>query len=85
MLNLDAGLPIRVAAEYFDLKPRTISAWCRRGFIDRDGTRRHITVVGVMASGDRLYRLGDLFDAERATRRNPNSHRRQPTLLVTFA
>lgn len=70
----DAGVPRSVAAHHLHVSPHVVSMWALRGWVDVDGTRRQMRVVGY-AQGQRLFRWGDLLDAERATRSNPRSSR----------
>ncbi|MFB6392617.1 hypothetical protein [Polymorphospora lycopeni] len=73
--NLDAGLTRELAAVAVAVPATTISMWALRGWTEPDGTERRLTVVGKDERGRRLYRYGDLLDAERATGSNPNSRR----------
>jgi len=77
--NPEAGLTRAQAADKLgpDVTPHMISMWVLRGWLDPNGHRRHITVVGTDERGARLYRLADLLEAEKHTRRSPQS-RRQP-------
>lgn len=65
-MNLDARLSVADAALYFKLSKATINMWYVRG---------HLKDVTLDAKGRRLYILRELLDAERATRRSPNSSR----------
>lgn len=65
-MNLDARLTRAQAAAYLRISPATISMWRYREKITTDNQGR--------------YRLGDLLEVERDTRRSPNSHR---TLCLT--
>lgn len=60
-MNLDARLTRAEAATYLRISPATISMWKYREKITTDELGR--------------YRLGDLLEVERATRRHPNSRR----------
>jgi hypothetical protein len=73
--DLDAGLPRSLAAAAVRVSPHVVSMWALRGWIDLDGTHRKLTVVGHDFKGQRLYRFGDVLEAERATRRNRRSSR----------
>lgn len=81
-MNLEAGLSRAQAAMVLNVAGSTVSMWALRGWIDPDGTQRYLTVVGRGPRNARLYRLGDLLEAERATRSNPNSRRRTSPLLA---
>lgn len=60
-----------------DVTPAMVSMWVLRGWIDPEtGQRKRVTVLG-REGRQRLYRLGDLWQAELATRRSPKSHRRK--------
>lgn len=60
-MDLDARLTRKQAAEYVGLPGATVGMWKTRGLLRTD---------------DRgLYRLGDVLDVERRTRRSPCSHR----------
>lgn len=72
MYDDDARLTAAEAAEWFDVTPSAINNWFYRG---------HLEDVGVDDNGQRTYRFGELLDAERNTRRHPNS-RRKPQLLA---
>jgi len=65
-MNLDALLRADEAAAYFRCDPRRIHRWRSLG---------HIEIAGRDDRGILLYRLGDLLEAERKTRRSPNSRR----------
>ena len=70
----DAHLSRAQAAEFLAVSPHVVSMWATRGWLTRDGTRRHLATT-MADTGQRLYRLGDLLAAERDTRGNPRSHR----------
>lgn len=76
-LNLDAGLPRALAALAVSATPGMVSMWARRGWYDRDGQHHKLRVVGTDSRG-RLYRYGDLLDAERETRYSEQSFRGVP-------
>lgn len=65
-MNLDIELRAAEAAAYFRCGRQRIADWAKAG---------HITAIGTDRRGRPLYRLGDLLDAERRTRRSPKSHR----------
>lgn len=81
-MNYEAGLTRDQAAQVLGVTPASVSMWALRGWRDRHGTRRQLTVVGRGPRGARLYRLGDLLDAERDTRVSPNSRRRTHAFLA---
>lgn len=81
-MDLEAGLTREQAARFLGVSPATVSMWALRGWRAADGTQRHLTVVGRGPRNVRLYRLGDLLEAERDTRRNPNSRRRTSPLVA---
>jgi hypothetical protein len=66
---VDLEMQIRAveAARYFRCGRQRIADWVKAG---------HLTVAATDQHGRPLYRLGDLLDAERRTRRSPKSHRR---------
>jgi len=74
-LLFDTGLPRALAATQAGVNPHVISMWALRGWRDPDGTHRRLRVVGQDEHGHRLFHLGDILDAERATRHSPNSRR----------
>lgn len=71
----DAWVTRGQAAEYLNLRADTIGKWHDRGWVDpATGERRHLRTKRL--PGGRLrYRLGDILDAERATRNHVNSSR----------
>ena len=70
----DTPVPRAFAAKRLGVSPHTISMWVQRGWIDRNGNRRTVHVLGKQGR-ERLYRWGDLMDAEADTRRSINSPR----------
>lgn len=74
-MNLDAGLTRSQAALLLGVSPHTVSMWAKDGWLDRNGQRRWLTVVGRASGGARKFRYGDLVSAEADTRNNPNSRR----------
>lgn len=78
----DVGVPRAFAARRLGVTPHTVSMWVQRGYVarwvDDDGhertEHRSVRVVG-WHHGHRLYRWGDLVEAERATRNSRRSTR----------
>jgi len=79
--NPEAGLTRSQAVDKLgsDVTPAMVSMWVARGWLDPQGNRRHIRIVGTDERGARLYRYADLLAAEKHTRRSPQS-RRQPAV-----
>ncbi len=75
-MDPEVGLSREQAAMMLGVTPASISMWALRGWRDPTGQRRTLTVAGRGPRNERLYRLGDLLEAERDTRHSPNSHRR---------
>lgn len=69
-MNLDARLQLADAANVAGVPAGTLRNWRYRGWTDRHGNRRTLDV------NDQGYRLGDVLQAERDTRRSERSHRR---------
>lgn len=65
-MNLDAQLRAADAARHLKCPRQRVARWVTLG---------HLTAIGVDGQGHPLYRLGDLLEAERVTRRSPNSRR----------
>ncbi len=68
MYDLDAHLPAHLAAMKVGVSRQLINWWRTAGKIQ----------PVAMDGRSPLYRLGDLLEVERATRRSNRSHRRQP-------
>lgn len=66
VLDLDALLTVGQAALYLRMPKQRINRWRELGRLSEAETR---------SDGVRLYRLGDVLKAERATRRSPYSNR----------
>lgn len=66
LIDPDARLSVAQAALHFGLSKATINNWYLRG---------HLKDVIKDANGQRLYLLEELVEAERKTRRHPNSSR----------
>lgn len=64
--NMDARLNRRQAATFLNISPNLVSVWKAAGLINP---------VETTPQGHTLYRLGDLLEVERATRRSPKSSR----------
>ena len=79
---MEAGLSREQAARMLGVTPATVSMWALRGWRDVHGARRTLAVIGRGRRKERLYRLGDLLEAERDTRQSPNSRRRTSPLLA---
>lgn len=70
------------AAQRFRVKRPTIHMWHTRGWLDPDGTRRHLTVTGYNTDGARLYDEAELLQADKQTRaKRQRSHRRSRRLV----
>jgi hypothetical protein len=67
-MDLDARLTASEAALYFRCSAQRINRWRSLGNLHAAGRNR---------SGVTVYRLRDLLEAERKTRRSPNSRRPQ--------
>lgn len=73
-MNRDAYLTRGQAAKVTAVSPDVIGKWHARGWIDSTGQRRRLTVRR-RPDGNLEYRLRDILDAERDTRKNPNCRR----------
>lgn len=65
-MNLDARLTGAQAAAMVGRSRQLVHAWAQAGHLTR--------------GEDGLYRLGDVLEAERRTRRSPRSHRKAITI-----
>ena len=80
-MNLNAYITRAQAAMLTGVSADSIGKWHARGWRSREGELRHLrTRPG--SGRTLLYRLGDVIDAERETRNNPNSRRPLPQLLM---
>jgi hypothetical protein len=80
-MNPDAYITRAQAATITGVSADAIGKWHARGWRSTEGELRHLrTRPG--SGRTLLYRLGDIIDAERETRHNPNSRRPVPDLLV---
>lgn len=66
MYDLTARLTVAEAAIHFRMSKAAINRWYTLG---------HLRDVTLNSAGHRLYLFGELLQAERATRRSPNSSR----------
>lgn len=74
--DLDARLNRAQAAAFLRVSKNLISTWKAAGLI---------TPVETTADGQTLYRLGDLLEVERTTRRSPKSSRNPSRGADTWA
>lgn len=65
MYDMDARLPAHLAAATVGVSRQLLNWWRRSGKLKPVGVRGR----------QPLYRLGDVFHVEAATRRSPRSHR----------
>lgn len=80
-MNPDAYVTRTQASMVTGVSRDSIGKWRARGWLDEDGERRFLRTKP--GKGDTLrYRLGDILDAERDTRNNPNSRRSAPSFLL---
>lgn len=80
-MNLDAYVTRSQASLLTGVSPDSIGKWHARGWQSEDGQQRRLRTKP--GRGRTLkYRLGDILDAERDTRSNPNSRRPAPRLLA---
>lgn|GEM_PF-5429820 len=67
----------RQASEKLRVSRHAVSMWKTKGWLDSEGNRRHLTVVGHDCCGAAQFDWSELTLAERDTRRKTNrSHRR---------
>lgn len=69
-MNMDARLQLSDVAKVAGVPSGTVRNWRYRGWTSRTGERRNLDV------NEDGYRLGDVLEAERDTRRSERSHRR---------
>ncbi|HWB34563.1 MAG TPA: hypothetical protein VHA75_00915 [Rugosimonospora sp.] len=75
-INPDALLGPAEAALAVNVTKHTVRKWRTIGWVDpATGLRTFLAVAGNDRHGNPLHRLGDLLEAERATRRSGTSHR----------
>jgi hypothetical protein len=80
-MNSDAFITRSQAAMLTGVSADAIGKWHARGWRSTEGELRHLRTRS--GSGRTLlYRLGDIIDAERETRNNPNSRRPVLDLFV---
>lgn len=80
----DVGVPRSFAAARLGVNPHTVSMWVQRGWVDAAGVKHKVRTVGWFRGG-RLYRWGDLVEAEWATRNNRRSTRHRDRAPVGAA
>lgn len=73
-INHDAYITRAQAAMVTTVSPDSIGKWRSRGWLNGAGERQFLRTRR-LSSGNLLYRLGDILDAERDTALNPNSRR----------
>lgn len=80
-MNQDAYITRAQAAMLTGVSADSIGKWHARGWRSGEGELRHLRT---RPKNGRvlLYRLGDILDAERETRNNPNSRRPMPELIA---
>jgi hypothetical protein len=80
-VNLDAYITRAQASLLTGVTADSIGKWHHRGWLTPDGERRYLRTKP--GRGKHLrYRLGDILDAERDTRTNPNSRRGGAVLVA---
>lgn len=80
-MNLDAYVTRAQASLVTGVRPDTIGKWHARGWTDPAG-ERHVLRTKPGTGRALLFRLGDILDAERDTRRNPRARRRSTPMLA---
>lgn len=71
------------AAQRLRVKRPTVHMWHTRGWLDPQGQRQYLTLVGHNKDGARLYDEAELVIAEQQTRAKPQrSHRRSRQLAA---
>lgn len=80
------AITARTAAERLRVHRTTVLMWASRGWLDSDGQRRKLTIIGRDRNGATLYDWTECAVAERDTRRNKQrSHRRSRILAGATA
>jgi len=80
----DVYLTRSQAALVAGVSTNTVKHWYERGWLDRDGNRRHLRTRRT-SRGWLEYHYGDVLAAERDTRRSGHSRRRPARGLVLQA
>lgn len=75
-MNENAYVPLKWLAARLGVETGTIRHWRYRGWIDREGKRRHVRVK------DRQYCAKDVFDAEADTYVKSQSNRERKPVTV---
>jgi hypothetical protein len=75
--DVEALLDTAAGAQAVNVSKHTVRKWRTLGWLDlATGERRFLPLATPDRQGNPRHRLGDLLDAERATRRSGKSHRR---------
>jgi len=78
-----AAYTARQAAERLRVHRTTVLYWASHGWLDADGQRHRLTVMGTSDNGAALFDERQLLDAERDTRRkSQRSHRASRKLVA---
>lgn len=80
-MNPDAYVTREQASMLTGVSRDAIGKWRARGWHAPDGSHRELSTKPGKGNSLR-YRLGDILDAERDTRSNPNSRRPAPRHLL---
>lgn len=76
-------LTAREAAERYKVRRTTVLMWHTRGWLNPDGERQYLTLIGHNDDGARLFDEAELVIAEQQTRAKPQrSHRRSRQLAA---
>ena len=69
-------LPAATAAAAVGVSSTLLLRWRDKGWLDPEtGERKYLPVAGYTDTGRKLYRLGDVREADRSTWQSPKSHR----------